>query len=108
MTTIPKIAMKYLPKARHAAHKHVTVVYRGGNVIAIGVNHDEIHSEVAALRTLWPSERKGTKVVNLRMTRSGRLGLAKPCPECEKFLRENGVKAVLYSDDDGHMKRMKL
>lgn len=101
-------ASKLFHKARHKAHRHAVIVYRGSNIISTGVNHDEIHAEVSALRRLWPSERKGTKVVSLRMTRGGRLGMAKPCPECEAYMRREGVKLVLYSNEQGQMERMKL
>lgn len=101
-------AERLFPKAKHKAHKHAVLVFRGSNVIATGFNHDEIHAEVQALKKLWPSERRGTRVVSLRMTRGGRLGMAKPCPECERFMRDHGVKLCIYSDDSGQMVRMKL
>jgi cytidine deaminase len=108
-TYIPtSAANKLFNKARHPAHRHAVIVYRGGNIVAMGANHDTTHAEVAALNTLWPSERRGTKVVSLRMRRDGKLGMAKPCAKCEDFMRENGVKTVVYSDANGEMVRMRL
>lgn len=104
----PRLAMKLAYHARHKAHKHAVMVFRGGNIVAVGVNHDTIHAEVAALRTLWPCERRGTKVVSIRLTRGGKLGMAKPCPDCEAFLRKNGVKTVIYSNKNGQMERIRL
>lgn len=101
-------AIKLSEKARHKAHRHAALVYKSGALVSQGVNHDEVHAEVGALKKLWPSERKDTTVVSVRMTRGGRLGIAKPCPECERYMKENGVKKVIYSDEDGQMVTMRL
>lgn len=104
----PRVALKLAKKARHKTHHHACLIYRGGALVAMGVNHDTVHAEVAALNSLWPSERRGTKVISIRMTRAGKLSMAKPCEACEAYLRENGVKLVLYSTREGNMERMKL
>jgi len=103
-----KLAQKLFPKAQHTCHRHCAVVYRRGNVVSTGVNHGEIHAEVAALKKLWPDQRVGTRVVSMRLTQGGNLGLAKPCPECEAYMKANGVKSVVYSTNDGSMAKMKL
>lgn len=104
----PRMALKLAKNARHKVHHHACLVYRGGALVAMGVNHDFVHAEVSALNSLWPSERRGTKIVSIRVTRAGKLSMAKPCPKCEAYLRENGVKSVLYSTRDGRMEKMKL
>lgn len=101
-------AIRLSEKARHKCHRHAALVYRGGNLVAQGVNHDEVHAEVQALKKLWPDHRRGTTVLSVRMTRGGKLGMAKPCPECEEYMREAGVKKVVYSDDNGQMQTMRL
>jgi cytidine deaminase len=103
-----KLANKLFAKAQHSCHRHAAIVYRGSNIVAAGFNHDYIHAEVAALKKLWPDQRAGVRVVSLRITKAGNLGLAKPCPACEAFMRENGVKSVTYSDNDGKMIKMRL
>ena len=95
-------------KARHKAHKHAVMVTRGGAIVSFGTNHDEVHAEVAALKQLWPSERRGTKIVSIRLRRSGTLGMAKPCPECQEFMRQNGVKSVMYTNRQGDWETMRL
>ena len=101
-------AVKLAGKARHHSHKHAALVYKSGALVAQGVNHDEVHAEVQALKKLWPSERRDTTVVSIRMTRGGVLGMAKPCIACEAYMREAGVKKVIYSDNDGQMQTMRL
>lgn len=101
-------AVKLAERARHHSHKHAALVYKSGALISQGVNHDEVHAEVQALKKLWPNEREDTTVVTIRMTKGGRLGLAKPCPECEAYMKLAGVKKVIYSDADGQMVTMKI
>lgn len=103
-----RLALKELKKSHHSFAHHGVVVIRGGNVVAVGFNHGDIHAEVQALRKLWPSERKGTKVVSVRMTKAGKITMAKPCPSCESFLRENGIKKVYYTDPEGAFQEMRL
>ena len=95
-------------KSRHAAHKHAVLITRGGAIVAFGVNHAETHAEVAALNSLWPDQRPGTRAVSIRLRRSGTLGMAKPCLECQKYMRKNGVKSVMYTDSEGKWSYLKL
>lgn len=101
-------AIKLASKSRHASHRHSAMVYRGGNLVSSGVNHDSVHAEVQALKKLWPNHRIDTTVVTIRMTKGGRLGMAKPCPICEAYMRGAGVKKVIYSDASGQMITMRL
>jgi deoxycytidylate deaminase len=103
-----KLARKLTKKSKHKFAFHACIVQRGGAIVATGYNHGKIHAETNALNQLWPSERDGCKVWSFRVTRGGRLAMAKPCTRCEAYLRENGIKAVYYSNDTGEIERMKL
>ncbi len=46
-------------------------------------------------------------VLSLRFNKLGELRNAKPCPICEKYLRDCGCKYVVYSTDSG-FSRMRL
>lgn len=94
--------------SNHPLHHHVVFAVKGGAVVAVGVNNNYRHAEVVALSQLWPNKRKGVKVYSFRWLKSGRLGQAKPCEDCEKYLRKNGVKTVYYSDSVGQIQKMKL
>lgn len=82
-------------RSTHPMHKHATIVLKGGAVLATGYNHEGRHSEVVALSKLWPSKRRGTTIINLRIKPSGEIGNSSPCPECLAFLRKNGVRKIL-------------
>ncbi|SRR6266498_2291505 len=79
--------------------KHAAFVIKGGSIIAMAPNHHR-HAEVAALSKLWPSKRKGTTVLSLRVTRSGLLAMAKPCEKCMRFMLTHGVRKIMYSTSE--------
>lgn len=92
------LAKRVARRSPHPAHKHATLVFRGGALLASGFNHNERCSEYVALSKLWPSKRRGTTVLNIRLTRGGVMGLAKPCQDCWKYLAENGVQKAIWFD----------
>jgi len=102
-----KQARKIALRSTCAYYHHAAIVTRGGAVIATGYNHRRIHAEVHALSSLWPSERVGTTVWSLRFTKNG-MGNAKPCPSCEAYMREAGVKVCRYSGPKGVILRLKF
>lgn len=104
-----RILVRLAENACEKQHRHAAIVLRGGCIIARGYNHDRYHAEVAALGSLWPSERRGTRVVTLRVRRdNGKVGMAKPCENCMRYMRANGVKSIVYSDRDGSLQTIKL
>lgn len=96
-----RIATHLAPKSGHRWAKHVAIVVRGGAVISTASNSKSIHAEVAALNKLWPSERRGTKVWSMRMNKRGKFLLARPCYNCERYMRESGVRTVYYTNSVG-------
>jgi len=95
-------------RSQHKYAFHSVIVQRGGATVATGYNHGEIHAEVNALGKLWPDHREGTKLWSIRVTPGGKLASAKPCNNCETYLRKYGVKLVIYSNAEGTLTRMKL
>lgn len=102
------LARKLAGRSTHALFHHAAIVLKGGAILSTGYNFGYQHAEIQALQALWPSKRRGTRVWSLRFTKTGRLANAKPCQDCERFLRENGVKVVYYSDQYGDIVKMKL
>jgi len=105
---LKKLGHKLSKQSGHSWARHAVIVIRGGNIISTGYNHAAIHAEWNALNALWPSERKGTTVISLRFTKTGNLACARPCPKCLKFMLDNGVKCVKFSDSEGKMVKVRL
>ncbi len=101
------LLMKNVVKGQHKQHRHVAVVTRGGAILSVAANGAKEHAEVRALKKLTPDARQGTKVWSMRLSKGGRLGMALPCPNCEKFMRENGVKKVYYTDELGLISKVR-
>ena len=104
MATITRHALKSI----HKQHHHVAVLTRGGAIVAIGWNHGETHAEMKALHQIWPDHRPGLVLWSFRVTRLGKLAMAKPCPNCTKELVKNGITKVHYSDAQGVMRALRL
>lgn len=103
-----RAAMKGAQKSDHRVYFHGVAVVRGGSIVTFSSNYRRIHAEVRALSKLWPNKRKGTKVWSIRITPGGKLACAKPCSNCEKYLREQGVKSVFYTTTSGSIEEMSL
>lgn len=101
-----KRALREAQKSPHHTFKHATLVFKGGALFATGYNHDERHSEVVALGKLWPGDARGATVVNVRIKKSGKVGMSKPCLACQKILLDRGVGKCYYTDYEGQMKEM--
>jgi len=109
----PPISLRLLreiaSRSDHNSYLHVAVVTRGGVLMAAECNQGSHHAECRALEQLWPSERRGTTVYSLRFTLGHkRLALAKPCPECDAYMRKYGVKKVVYSTTSGELIQFRM
>lgn len=94
-----KIATKSNREQRHAS-----IIFRNGNPVAFGVNSPALHAEEAAYITASRFNKistKGCTIVNIRLTRAGKIGLSKPCPACYELLKTHKFRKVIYSNNEG-------
>lgn len=113
-TTAMALAISTAEKSDHTKWKLGSVIWRGGSVLSTGFNrvkndpsivedekyfHCTVHAEVDAIRNA--GDACGAKLFVARVTRSGNLALAKPCCRCMDIIRENGIKKVYYTDENG-------
>lgn len=96
-----KSVLRRLASQSPCEMRHASVVLRGGSLLSWGFNHNDRHSEMAALLKLWSSERKGTTVINLRIRKDGSFALAKPCGDCQYQMKDMEVRNVFYSTPEG-------
>lgn len=120
-----KILNKILPIAYdnldvpQARQRHFSFIVRGNQVLCWGCNnnrrthplaakyseHPYIHSELAAILAapVAPAYFCRCDLINLRVMRNGRLGLARPCSHCRRLLEDFEFRRVYYSTNKGEI-----
>ena len=85
-------------KSTHPKFKHAAIIFHNGEMIAWANNKGNHHAEVRAIEvaTLY-GFKKDLVLVSVRVTKNGRLALAKPCLGCLFHAKMKGIKTILYS-----------
>lgn len=125
MASLARIAISVSENSNHPDHSHGAILFRGGgNIIARAANsvgysqfgaqfrldgeNASRHAEIAAITGLPKEVTSGASVLVIRITRSGVLGLSKPCDMCVACMRTAGIKRVFFSTNSGTIEEMKL
>jgi deoxycytidylate deaminase len=102
-----RLAIKQAQWAPHDKWRVGAVLVRGGSVISTGYNRYRnhpaqvnlegisYHAEEACI--MKAGDPHGATIYVARITKSGLLGMAKPCVRCQELLLSNGVRAVVYT-----------
>lgn len=95
-------------KARHKTFLHAALLVRNGRILGAGWNEGTTHAEQMALYAVsgthtLPALPDGVELLSVRIRRSGRLGMARPCPACWALATRSGVRRVRYSDSHGNI-----
>ena len=106
-----KIAVQQANLAPHDKWRIGAVLVRGGSLLSIGYNRYRndpslveipgvsYHAEAVAIKRA--GDPRGSTIFIARLTRSGQLGLARPCERCRHLLLENGIRNIVYTTIDG-------
>ena len=93
--------------------RHGAVLMAGGRVLSVGINTNKndpyyigedqldksIHAEIQALRAHGSKVKNGTIYI-ARLGKRDIPLMSKPCDNCQKALKEAGVKKVVYTIDN--------
>lgn len=95
--------------------RHGAIIVRGGRTLSVGINTyrmdphtivDEIivkdfswHAEVAAIRA-YKGDLTGATLYVARLSRRGEAAMSKPCINCQKAIKDAGIKKVFYTIDE--------
>lgn len=103
-------------------HFHlIAILYRGKSVVKVGTNSSKthpkygrfyqsghfghsLHAETSVLHVAKP----GDELVVIRWKKNGEPTMSLPCPSCQQYLKEAGIKTVYYTDWDGEFQKLKL
>lgn len=111
---------KFISLAKKKAEKsdqrfrHCCIVWKGGRYLSQAVNDKDYHAEAGAVSSLIPwgkADIRGyecyrAKFLSIRITRTGRLAMAKPCEKCAELLRSYKMTGW-YSTSDGRLEEWK-
>lgn len=113
MKSVYKLA-RNLALTNGAKYHVACILYRKRKPIRIGVNSDKTHprfkriatdgSEVCTLHaemSVLKYARKGDRLEVLRFLKCGSMTMACPCEHCRKFIREQNLCDVRYTDWSG-------
>lgn len=105
------VAVQQALLAPHDKWRVGAVLVGGGRVLSTGFNRYRndpsqvepggvsYHAEQVALRKAGDAQ--GSTIYIARVTRSGLIGLAKPCEACQELLAEHGVNTAIWTEVDG-------
>ena len=116
-----QVAIEVAKYSTATTHKMGCAVYdRKGNLLATGINKPTkshpiqakyaerakepkkiyLHAEIDAL---IKCKELPFSIYIARITRSGKLGISRPCPICVTALKEAGIQEVYYFSETGHL-----
>lgn len=91
--------------------RHASIIFDHGTPIITGYNTPDAHAEENACgwnERTGKNRFKGLTMVNIRLTRAGRIALAKPCPGCLELLKYKKFRKVIYSTNEGTFEEIYL
>lgn len=98
--------------------RHFSFIVRKNKIVSEGINHERkthplaskyspewgrIHSEMDALikSDIAPAELRYYDLYNVRIGKSGRVLLSRPCSNCQRVITDFGFRNVFYTNEFG-------
>lgn len=108
-TLIPYAKMvEVADSSTHPKHKHAALIFHNGLLVGWANNQGNEHAEIRALKVCKIlGYKKSLTLLSVRISRAGKLKLAKPCGPCMVQIKKRGVACILYSTDDGMVVRLR-
>ena len=111
---------------------HVTGIIRQNKIVCIGWNNYNkqhpahrfgayenykgftdrfrpgIHSEISAIIKMGQEDLSGYSMVNIRINNNFQVAMSKCCPNCERVIRQLGLKRLFYTTNLGNFEELNL
>jgi len=107
-----RLALAASEHSDHRQHLIGAVILIKNKPVGVGFNQmkthpkagiKRIHAELAAIISIRNKNLlRGSSILIVRKSRSGKIGLARPCANCQKILAQYGIKRYVYSTSDGY------
>lgn len=78
--------------------------YRNFDIKDNNVVMHKLHAEICALSLIYKKniDWKNVEVYVYREWRNGRPAISRPCPACSQFMRDLGIRTIIYNDINGN------
>jgi len=77
------------------------------NLLKYGYHENaKIHAEMGAIIKSGTFLHRGNKLITFRFDKSGNLNQGKPCPSCQRLLKDVGMREVWYSTANGQINKL--
>ena len=118
--SICKLAERLASRNSESSSKFhlVAVIAQGSRVITYAFNSNKtpgqypasIHAEDAACRRVQfhIEDLHGADLYITRILANGTMGMSKPCPACQKILRDSEIDTVHYTTSEGRWTSMEI
>lgn len=93
-------------KSKHHRMLHACLIFRGGAVVSVENNDENLHAEIRALNKTVV--KKNLTLLSIRVGKSGELRNARPCKKCWEYILMHDVRMVLFSNEEGRIERIKM
>lgn len=105
--------------------KHVAAIYRGNKLLSLshnqpfpdrfhrhysGVDERQFrHAETSCIKPVrWRDDLGECTLYVVRMRLDGKVGMSKPCDDCQGAITECGIQRVVYTTTNGGIREWKL
>lgn len=120
-----KLARQLFNPSLDKEQHHFTFLFRKNKLISIGSNDynlnakalyfaerfnveqkkqfPSLHSEISSISRIWGKvyiDRK-IRLVNVKFTKAGQIGIAKPCKDCQEVLSALGIEDISWTKING-------
>lgn len=99
------------------SHRVGAALFRKKQLVSVGYNTKKTHpncpneltqhAEFNVTKGFSPEEIDGCTLYIVRLTRTGKIGISKPCADCADYLRSLGLKKVYFSNEEGEIQEWK-
>lgn len=107
-----ELAKRLSKKSNHHRYHHGCIIVNKNTIVGFGYNqlkshpkspnrYKQIHAEFHAMLGVSTDDLFGSVVYVYRENKSGKIGMSKPCPDCERLLYQSGIKQIFFTTDNG-------
>ncbi|MBD3260530.1 MAG: hypothetical protein GF334_02455 [Candidatus Altiarchaeales archaeon] len=118
-----RVALTMARKSEYVPYRIGACLARGRRIISAGYNqikthpltlrlHNKfisgLHAEMHTCAGVDEKSLRGADIYVVRLRRDGGLGMARPCKECQRFLKELGIRKAYYTETGGGLGMLKI